>query len=82
MERYFSDIFLESGAFFRFDNITLGYTMKKLWSETSRLRLSVSAQNMLLITNYSGVDPEISRGLDDNIYQRPRIMTFTANVNF
>ena len=82
MERYFSDIFLESGAFFRFDNITLGYTMKKLWSETSRLRLSVSAQNMLMITKYSGVDPEIFSGLDDNIYQRPRILTFTANVNF
>lgn len=82
MERYFSDMFLESGAFFRFDNITAGYTINKLWKEGSRLRLSLSAQNMLLLTRYSGVDPEIFRGLDNNVYQRPRIVTFSMNVNF
>ncbi len=81
-ERYFSDIFLESGAFFRFDNITLGYTLNKLWNETSRLRLAISAQNMIVLTKYSGVDPEIFSGLDNNFYQRPRILTFTMNVNF
>ena len=81
-ERYFSDIFLESGAFFRFDNITLGYTMNKLWNESSRLRFSLSAQNIILLTKYSGVDPEIFNGLDNNVYQRPRILTFSMNVNF
>jgi iron complex outermembrane receptor protein len=81
-ERYFSDIFLESGAFFRFDNITLGYTMNKLWNESSRIRFSLSGQNIILLTKYSGVDPEIFRGLDDNVYQRPRILTFSMNINF
>lgn len=81
-ERYFSDIFLESGAFFRFDNITLGYSVGKLWNESSRLRLSLSAQNIILLTNYSGVDPEIFNGLDNNTYQRPRIISLSANVQF
>jgi iron complex outermembrane receptor protein len=81
-ERFFSDIFLESGAFFRFDNITLGYSVGKLWNETSRLRLSLSAQNIILLTKYSGVDPEIFNGLDNNTYQRPRILTLSANVQF
>ncbi|GHB47647.1 SusC/RagA family TonB-linked outer membrane protein [Mongoliitalea lutea] len=82
MERYFSDMFLESGSFFRFDNITAGYTINNIWKEGSMLRLALSAQNMLLLTRYSGVDPEIFNGLDNNVYQRPRIFTCSINFNF
>ena len=81
-EQYFSDMFLESGAFFRIDNITLGYTFKRLWNPTSTLRLALSAQNVAILTNYSGVDPEIYDGIDNSIYQRPRIFTLSLNLNF
>ncbi|MDR3119317.1 MAG: TonB-dependent receptor [Mediterranea sp.] len=81
-EQYFSDMFLESGAFFRIDNITLGYTFKRLWNSTSTLRLAFSAQNIALITKYSGVDPEIYDGIDNSIYQRPRIYTLSFNLIF
>lgn len=81
-ERYFSDIFLESGAFFKFDNITAGYTFDKLWNTSSSLRLAFSLQNIATITKYSGVDPEIYNGIDNNTYQRPRIYTLSLNLNF
>lgn len=81
-EQYFSDYFLESGAFFKFDNITLGYTFHKLWNTSSSLRMAFSAQNIAIITNYSGADPEIYSGIDNNTYQRPRIYTLSLNLNF
>lgn len=81
-ERTFSDYFLESGAFFKIDNITLGYTFDKLWNSSSSLRLAFSAQNLAILTNYSGIDPEIYSGLDNNVYQRPRIYTLSLNLNF
>ncbi|QIK56224.1 TonB-dependent receptor [Dysgonomonas sp. HDW5B] len=81
-EQYFSDYFLESGAFFKFDNITLGYTFPKLWNTSSSLRMAFSAQNIAIITNYSGADPEIYNGIDNNTYQRPRTYTLSLNLNF
>ncbi len=81
-EQYFSDYFLESGAFFKFDNITLGYTFHKLWNTSSSLRMAFSAQNIAIITNYSGADPEIYNGIDNNTYQRPRTYTLSLNLNF
>jgi len=81
-EQYFTDLYLESGSFFRIDNITMGYTFKRLWKSTNALRIALSAQNVALITNYSGVDPEIYNGIDNSIYQRPEIYTLSLNVNF
>lgn len=81
-QRYFSDMFLQSGAFFKIDNITLGYTMSRLWNESSMLRVAFSAQNLRTFTHYTGVDPEIYSGLDNNVYQRPRVYTLSLNLNF
>jgi iron complex outermembrane receptor protein len=81
-EQIFSDYFLESGAFFKIDNITLGYTFKKLWNSSNSLRLALSAQNIATITDYSGVDPEIYSGIDNSIYQRPRTYTLSLKLNF
>ncbi|NDV67873.1 TonB-dependent receptor [Dysgonomonas sp. 25] len=81
-DRIYTDYYLESGSFFKVDNITLGYTFNKLWNESSSLRLAFSAQNVWTITNYSGVDPEIYSGIDKNTYQRPRIYTLSVNLKF
>lgn len=81
-ERIYTDYYLESGSFFKIDNITLGYTFNKLWDQSSSLRLAFSAQNVCTITNYSGVDPEIYSGIDKNTYQRPRIYTLSLNLKF
>jgi len=58
-----SSRFVEDGAYTKLKNITLGYTLPErlLKNKLSKLRIYVSAQNMLCITNYSGLDPEVGR---------------------
>ena len=81
-QQSYSDYFLESADFFRLDNITLGYTFKKLWNSDSSLRLAFAVQNVFTITGYSGVDPELSDGIDRDVYPRPRTFSLSANLNF
>jgi iron complex outermembrane receptor protein len=65
------------------DNITLGYTVPNWLEGKASLRLSAGVQNVFTITNYSGLDPEITNtGIDNTIYPRPRTLLFGANVKF
>jgi len=59
-DHYASDYYLESGAYFRINNITLGYTFENLVLRGSSLRLYVTAQNPFIFTKYSGFSPEIT----------------------
>ena len=55
-----SDRFIEDGSFTRLKNVTLGYTLPSIGKEgKSSIRFYVSAQNLLTITDYSGLDPEV-----------------------
>ena len=81
-QQLYSDYFLESADFFRIDNITLGYTFRKLWNSKSNMRLAFSVQNVATITGYTGIDPELSNGIDRDVYPRPRVFSLTANLNF
>ncbi|MDY7394892.1 TonB-dependent receptor [Aureibaculum sp. 2210JD6-5] len=61
--REISSRFVEDGSYIRLKNIALGYNfssdvIKNIGIE--KLRLSVSAQNLLTITDYSGLDPEVN----------------------
>ncbi|WP_158826755.1 SusC/RagA family TonB-linked outer membrane protein [Mucilaginibacter lacusdianchii] len=82
--------FLEKGDFVRLSNVNIGYTfatgsMKGIRS----LRVSVTGQNLALITGYKGLDPEVntnksrdnvpSRGIDYTAY--PNARTFTLGIN-
>ena len=73
-----SDYFLEDASFLRCDNITLGYTWNELLNNNLRLRLFGAVQNPFVITKYSGLDPEVFSGVDNNVYPRP--MTFTLGL--
>ncbi|SHI77041.1 iron complex outermembrane recepter protein [Mesonia phycicola] len=77
-----SDYYIQDASFFKLDNITLGYTINKVFSESSNLRIYGSAQNVLTITDYDGLDPEISGGIDNNFYPRPRLYSIGINLNF
>ena len=76
-----SDFYLEDGSFLRLDNISLGYTFDKLsWA---KLRAYVSGQNLFIITNYSGLDPEIQpNGIDNNLYPRPKTFIGGISITF
>ena len=85
--------FLEKGDFIRLQNLSLGYTFDTgSNSVISDLRLFVTGQNLFVITDYSGQDPEVSVskpingvpsiGIDYTAYPRARTFTFGANVKF
>ena len=57
-----STYYLESGRYFRINNITLGYTFNDLIFKGSRLRTYVTAQNPFLFTPYKGFTPEMVGG--------------------
>lgn len=80
--QYFSDYYVENGSFLRLDNLTLGYNLKGLLGGTSNTQISLIGQNLFTITKYSGLDPEVAGGIDNNIYPRPRILSFGLNVSF
>lgn len=83
--------FLESGDFLRLNNLTLGYTFDqdRLPTYIKSLRLFVTGQNLFVITDYSGFDPEVdtikardgvtSFGIDYQSF--PRARTFVVGLN-
>ena len=81
-ESVLSDIFIENGSFLRMDYATLGYTFPKWLEGKASLRLFTGVQNPFIITNYSGLDPELTGGIDQTIYPRQRQILFGANVKF
>lgn len=80
--QYFSDYYVKDGSFLRMDNINLGYTLRNFYNERMSARIYLSAQNVFVITNYEGLDPEVSGGIDNNIYPRPRIFLMGVNIGF
>ena len=80
--QYFSDIFVENASFFRLDNVNLGYNFRDVFSPGSSLRVYGMAQNVLVVTKYTGVDPEVFGGIDNGYYQMPRVYSLGLNFNF
>ena len=82
--QYFSDFYLEDASFFRMDDINLGYTFKEVGTWGGNIRIAASCQNVFVITNYSGIDPEINStdGVDRSFWPRPRTFSIRLNVNF
>jgi len=81
--------YLEDGSFIKLDNVTLGYNFniaKYKWLQ--KLRVYFTGNNLLTITKYKGLDPELSYqgrsfGLDQyNVYPKVRSYTFGLNVTF
>ena len=77
-----SDYNIEDASFFKVDNITLGYSLPKGTIKDIGLRLYGSVQNVMTITDYNGLDPEITGGIDNNFYPRPRTYVFGVNIDF
>ncbi len=78
-----SDLFVENASFLRMDNITLGYTFPKWLEGKASLRLFAGIQNVFVISDYSGLDPEVANnGVDNTIYPRQRSILGGVNVKF
>nr|WP_315143670.1 TonB-dependent receptor [uncultured Flavobacterium sp.] len=81
-KRYESDYYIQDASFLRLDNVSIGYTFNQKPDSNSLVKLTFAAQNVFLITDYKGLDPEISGGIDNNLYPRPITFTLGLNVNF
>lgn len=88
-----SSRFVEDGKFIRAQDLVLGYTFPKLFTDKiklSRLRLYAQVQNAFVITPYSGLDPELNyststnsqAGLDYNTNPKARTFLIGLNVGF
>jgi len=80
--QYLSDYYMENGSFLRLDNMTLGYNFENLAGSNGRLRVYSTVQNLFVITKYSGLDPEVSGGIDNTVYPRPRTFMFGVSLEF
>ncbi|WP_299778073.1 TonB-dependent receptor [uncultured Formosa sp.] len=98
--REVSSRFVEDGSYIRLKNIAIGYNLPSDVIEKfglEALRFSVSAQNLLTFTSYSGLDPEVNyygRGGDNNTsantaqgfdfgnYPTVKSVNFSLNLKF
>lgn len=84
----FSDHYLEDGDFIRFKTLQFGYTLptdvvSKIGAQ--KLRLYVTGENLLTLTDYTGYDPEIGGnvlGIDKGFYPQARSFMFGMNLQF
>lgn len=77
--------YLKDASFFRLKNLTLGYTLPRVWTEKaniSKVRIYFSGDNLLTLTPYKGLDPERNGDGRDAIYPQNRIYSFGLNVEF
>jgi len=91
-----SSRYLKDGAYLRLNNLALGYSFDTrntaLGKAINSIRLSVTGQNLFVITKYDGFDPEVntdrtingisSYGIDHLSYPKARSVVFGLNVTF
>jgi iron complex outermembrane receptor protein len=80
--QYWSSFYLENASFFKLDYVSIGYNFTSFFGSGASGRIGFTAQNVLVITKYSGLDPEVANGIDNNIYPRPRNYMMTLSLNY
>ena len=76
-----SDYYLSNASFLKMDYFQLGYDFGRI-ANTLNLKCHLSVQNVLTVTKYKGVEPEIISGIDGNFYPNPRTFILGLNLNF
>ncbi|MGB5497583.1 MAG: SusC/RagA family TonB-linked outer membrane protein, partial [Maribacter sp.] len=88
--------YLENGSFLRLNNATLAYSLDPqkvgFGDLINNIRFSITGQNLFVISDYSGFDPEVNTGntidgiqtfgIDRFTYPTPRTLLFGLNVSF
>ncbi|MGV0919131.1 SusC/RagA family TonB-linked outer membrane protein [Empedobacter falsenii] len=88
-----SSYYLEKGDYFRLSNVTLGYNFRDKIDFVRNLRVYVSAQNLFILTKYSGFTPELNAydnegdpygrtGVEFSAYPNMRTFLVGLNVEF
>ena len=86
-----SDLYIKDGSYLRLKSAQVGYTLPAHLTNrisVQKLRVYVSADNLLTFTKYDGFDPEIASGgyttigIDRGIYPQARTISVGANISF
>lgn len=84
-----SDRYLENGSYLRLSTLSLSYDFGKVGNYLNGLRVYATCNNLFTLTNYKGLDPEVSLGgltpgIDSRETYYPRTRTFMLglNINF
>ena len=92
--KWVSNLYMQDADFFKIQNITIGYDIKKIWKACplQQLRIYAQAQNLYTFTGYTGVDPEIGSnggngggwvsGIDVGLYPSARSYIVGVNIKF
>ncbi|KOS05829.1 hypothetical protein AM493_07100 [Flavobacterium akiainvivens] len=76
-----SSKFVEDASYLRLKNVEIGYTFSNLVKGLNNMRIYVSGQNLLTITDYKGLDPESTSLIDKGTYPQSRAVIFGARIN-
>ncbi|MFT3740623.1 MAG: TonB-dependent receptor [Breznakibacter sp.] len=84
-----TDYWIEDASFMRLQSVTVGYSLPLSKNWFQKARIYVTGENLMILTGYSGIDPEVSiDGLDHpgidmfNYYPKPRTFTMGINLTF
>jgi len=86
-----SDWYIEDGSYFRMKSIQIGYTLPSSFTKkfkVERMRVYIGGKNLITLTNYSGLDPELASndptyfGVDGGSYPQPKMYNAGLNVSF
>ena len=89
---FLSSQFIEDGSFVALKNVVFGYTFDNVLNKIglNGLRLYINAENLFILTDYSGFDPEstasgnsdVDLGIDYNAYPINRSISFGLKATF
>jgi len=79
--------YLESATFLKLREVTLSYDFPTafstgIWNPMRKVRLSLSARNLLTFTSYSGFDPEVSNFGNQPIFRNIEVAPYPASRSF
>ncbi len=87
-----SDRFVEDGSYLRLKNLQVGYTLPRTWIKKmnfQKFKVYITGQNLLTVTKYSGLDPEIGNiggsleiGIDRGFYPQARTIMGGLSLTF
>ncbi|SJN35501.1 SusC, outer membrane protein involved in starch binding [Sphingobacterium sp. JB170] len=82
-KQYTSDYYIHNASFLKMDNLSLSYAAGSIFPNgIGQLTVSANVQNVFTVSKYKGVDPEISNGIDNRFYPRPRTFVLGLNLGF